>query len=138
MPQSYSPFLEIPESQWLAENEHAFAIYDGFPVSPGHSLVVTKRVVPTWFDASSDEQASMMALVNDVRTLLLENLTPVPVAFNVGFNAGIAAGQTVPHVHIHVIPRYPGDVPDPRGGVRHVIPGKGNYLTDPSLALASG
>ncbi|MGK0188602.1 MAG: superfamily II DNA or RNA helicase/diadenosine tetraphosphate (Ap4A) HIT family hydrolase [Verrucomicrobiales bacterium] len=130
MPQYHSPFLEIPESQWLAQNEHAFAIYDGFPVSPGHSLVVTKRLVPTWFDASSDEQASIMALVNAVRDLLLEILTPVPVAFNVGFNAGAAAGQTVPHVHIHVIPRYPGDVPDPRGGVRHVIPGKGNYLAD--------
>jgi superfamily II DNA or RNA helicase/diadenosine tetraphosphate (Ap4A) HIT family hydrolase/SOS-response transcriptional repressor LexA len=126
MPQS--PFLEIPAENWIASNELAFAVYDGFPVSPGHALVLAKRPVPTWFEASSDEQAALMSLVNQVKLLLDERLSPRPEGYNVGFNAGAAAGQTVMHVHIHVIPRYSGDMPDPRGGVRHVIPSKGNYL----------
>ena len=126
MPQS--PFLEIPVENWIASNELAFAVYDGFPVSPGHALVLTKRVVPTWFEASSDEQAALISLVNEVKQLLDERLNPRPEGYNVGFNAGAVAGQTVMHVHIHVIPRYTGDMPDPRGGVRHVIPSKGNYL----------
>ena len=126
MPQS--PFLEIPVENWIASNELAFAVYDGFPVSPGHALVLTKRVVPTWFEALSDEQAALMSLVNEVKQLLDERLNPRPEGYNVGFNAGAVAGQTVMHVHIHVIPRYTGDTPDPRGGVRHVIPSKGNYL----------
>ena len=123
-----APFLERPEKDWVASNELAFAIADGFPVSPGHTLVITRRVVPTWFDATQEEQAAVMGLANSVRELLMESLTPMPDGFNVGFNAGDAAGQTVPHLHVHVIPRYHGDVADPRGGVRHVIPSKGNYL----------
>jgi diadenosine tetraphosphate (Ap4A) HIT family hydrolase len=123
-----SPFLARDPSEWIASNELAFAIKDGFPVSPGHSLVVTKRIVATWFDASPEEQAAVMSLVNQVQTILNRELNPVPDGFNVGFNAGAAAGQTVPHLHVHVIPRYHGDMDDPRGGVRHVIPAKGNYL----------
>lgn len=124
-----SPFLQIPESDWLCSNPLAFAINDGFPVSPGHVLVTTRRIVPTWFEATADEQAAMMALVNEVKVLLDRDLRPTPDGYNVGFNSGHAAGQTVPHVHIHVIPRYHGDVPDATGGVRHVIPDKANYLT---------
>ncbi|EAQ80596.1 putative hydrolase [Blastopirellula marina DSM 3645] len=85
-------------------------------------------MVPTWFEASAAEQAGLMELVNAVKSKLDELLDQKPDGYNVGFNAGDAAGQTVPHVHIHVIPRYRGDTADPRGGVRHVIPGKGNYL----------
>lgn len=125
----HSPFLEILSENWLLSNELAFAVYDGFPVSPGHVLVLTKRLVPTWFEASPDEQAALMSLVSDVKRHLDASLLPKPEGYNVGFNAGEAAGQTVMHVHIHVIPRYTGDMPDPRGGVRHVIAGKGNYLT---------
>lgn len=127
---SQSPFQHIPPDKWLVSNELAFAIRDGFPVTVGHALVLTKRVVPTWFDASADEQAALMSLVNDVKQHLDETLRPKPEGYNVGFNAGEAAGQTVMHVHVHVIPRYMGDVPDPRGGVRHVIPSKGNYLVN--------
>ncbi|MEW4530638.1 DEAD/DEAH box helicase family protein [Maioricimonas sp. JC845] len=123
-----SPFTKIPPAKWVAENELAFAIRDGFPVSPGHTLVITKRVVPTWFEATADEQAALMQLVNEIRTRLDAALSPKPDGYNVGFNCGDAAGQTVPHVHVHVIPRYRGDMADPRGGVRHVIPSKGNYL----------
>ncbi|MFM7135530.1 MAG: DEAD/DEAH box helicase family protein, partial [Planctomycetota bacterium] len=125
-----SPFALIPESEWLCASPLCFAIYDSFPVSPGHVLVITRRVVATYFDCTPDEQAALMQLVGEVRGLLDERLDPKPDGYNVGFNAGAAAGQTVPHVHVHVIPRYSGDMPDPRGGVRHVIPGKGNYLSD--------
>jgi len=123
-----SPFSAIPEAEWLCANELAFAIFDSFPVSPGHVLVVTRRVVPTYFDCTAAEQEAVMELVGEVKNLLDERLEPKPDGYNVGFNAGAAAGQTVPHVHVHVIPRYAGDMPDPRGGVRHVIPEKGNYL----------
>ena len=123
-----SPFSAIPEAEWLCANGLAFAIYDQFPVSPGHVLVITRRVVPTYFDCTAAEQAAVMVLVGEVKRLLDERLDPKPDGYNVGFNAGAAAGQTVPHVHVHVIPRYTGDMSDPRGGVRHVIPEKGNYL----------
>jgi len=108
------------------ENELAFAIEDGFPVTPGHTLVIAKRVVATWFDATTEEQTALMALVAVVRDRL-DQRSPKPDGYNVGFNAGEAAGQTVMHLHVHVIPRYRGDMDDPRGGVRHVIPSKGNY-----------
>ena len=123
-----SPFLAVPVGEWLCANDLAFAIYDGFPVSPGHVLVTTRRIVETWFDASDEEQAALMDLVKESKRLLDIQLSPKPDGYNVGFNSGGAAGQTVPHVHIHVIPRYLGDMPDPRGGVRHVIPEKANYL----------
>ena len=83
-------------------------------------------VIATWWEATDDERADILALVDEVKRRLDAELQPD--GYNVGFNAGAAAGQTVGHLHIHVIPRYRGDVPDPRGGVRHVIPGKGNYL----------
>lgn len=125
-----SPFLQINSAEWIASNDEAFAIFDQFPVSPGHVLVVTKRAVATWFEASAAEQAALMELVNVVKSKLDEQLDPRPDGYNVGFNSGDAAGQTVPHVHVHVIPRYCGDMDDPRGGVRHVIPAKGNYLRE--------
>ena len=130
-PAAPSPFLEVPEAEWVCANTLAFAIYDRFPVSPGHVLVITRRVVPTFFECTAAEQEALMALVGEVKALLDERLDPKPDGYNVGFNAGTAAGQTVPHVHVHVIPRYAGDMADPRGGVRHVIPEKGNYLAGP-------
>jgi diadenosine tetraphosphate (Ap4A) HIT family hydrolase len=126
-----SPFLKIPETEWLAANSLAFAVYDQFPVSVGHALVITRRITRTWFEATPEEQVCLMALVNTVKEILERTLRPPPDGFNVGFNSGDAAGQTVPHIHIHVIPRYRGDVPDPRGGVRYVIPAKANYLAKP-------
>ncbi|MDG2130856.1 MAG: DEAD/DEAH box helicase family protein [Fuerstiella sp.] len=132
LPLMTSPFQQIQEADWVAANDVAFAIRDGFPVTPGHTLVMTRRVVPTWFEASADEQMGLMQLVNDVKLQLDKELTPKPDGYNVGFNSGDAAGQTVQHVHIHVIPRRKGDMADPRGGVRHVIPERGNYLIDAS------
>ena len=119
--------MERPASEHVARNALAFAIRDAFPVSPGHTLVVPFRFVPTFFDATPEEQAAVIELVRFVKGQL-DALDPRPDGYNVGFNAGLAAGQTVMHLHVHVIPRYAGDVPDPRGGVRYVIPAKANYL----------
>ena len=120
-----SVFLELPRSTWVASNDLAFAIRDRYPVTKGHTLVVTRRLVATWFDATPDEQRALLSLVDDLKASLDRDLKPD--GYNVGFNAGTAAGQTVPHLHVHVIPRYDGDMDDPRGGVRHVLPGRGNY-----------
>src|SRR6266516_813554 len=138
MPDGDSPFLAVPASEWLAANRSAFVIADRFPVSPGHALVVPRRVIATWWEATAAERADIRALVDEVKDRLDAELRPD--GYNVGFNSGAAAGQTVGHLHVHVIPRYRGDVPDPRGGVRHVIPGKGNYLQPPTepYALVDG
>lgn len=123
-----SPFLQRPESDWVASNDLAFAIRDAYPVSPGHTLVVPRRPVPGWDDATAEERLAILDLVDAVRVGLRE--THAPDGFNVGFNDGAAAGQTVFHLHVHVIPRYTGDVPDPRGGVRHAVMGRGNWMRD--------
>ena len=123
-----SPFLDIPTSEWIASNALAFAIRDKFPVSPGHALVVTRRTCEAYWDATAEERAAIWELVEEVKRRLEKERSPRPDGFNVGFNAGVAAGQTVPHVHVHVIPRYREDVDDPRGGVRWVIPERANYL----------
>jgi superfamily II DNA or RNA helicase/diadenosine tetraphosphate (Ap4A) HIT family hydrolase/HKD family nuclease len=124
-----SVFLTIDPSEWVDSNDLAFAIKDKFAVSPGHTLVIPKRVLPTWWEATREEQQAIFDLVDRVKEILDHELSPD--GYNVGFNAGAAAGQTVDHLHIHVIPRYAGDMTDPRGGVRHVIPSKGNYFALP-------
>ncbi len=106
--------------------DHVFALWDGFPVSEGHALIVPYRHVPTWFDASPDERAALFGAIDAVCAEVDARLPAT--GFNFGINVGQSAGQTVPHLHLHVIPRRAGDVPDPRGGVRYVIPEKANYL----------
>jgi superfamily II DNA or RNA helicase/diadenosine tetraphosphate (Ap4A) HIT family hydrolase/HKD family nuclease len=125
MPNFNSPFLAIPASEWLASNSSAFAIVDSFPVSPGHALVVPRRVIGTWWETTDEERADMLALIDVVKGQLDERMHPD--GYNIGLNVGAAAGQTVEHLHVHVIPRYRGDVPDPSGGVRQVIPGESRY-----------
>jgi len=132
-----SPFLELPQSARVASNALAFGVRDGFPVSPGHTLVIPRRLVATWFDATAEERAAIFDLVDEVKAQL-DAGTPKPDGYNIGINAGPAAGQTVMHLHVHVIPRYAGDVDDPRGGVRHVIPGKGNYCVEAASPLSRG
>jgi diadenosine tetraphosphate (Ap4A) HIT family hydrolase len=109
----------------LASSSLAFAIYDKFPVNPGHALIIPKRHTANYFDLSVEEQQALFALLNEVKQQLAENYSPD--GFNVGINVGEAAGQTVGHVHIHLIPRYNGDMDNPRGGVRGVIPGRREY-----------
>jgi diadenosine tetraphosphate (Ap4A) HIT family hydrolase len=126
---STSPFLDRPMAEWVASNSLAFAIRDLYPVPPGHTLIVPRRPVATWFEATRDERLAIVDLLDVVKERLDAEFRPD--GYNVGFSAGAAAGQTVMHLHLHVIPRYRGDCEDPRGGVRHVIPGKGNYLREP-------
>ena len=120
-----SPFLSRPQSEWIASNDLVFAILDGYPVNPGHVLVIPKRLVSTWWEATREEQVAILDLLEVVKRQLDESHRPD--GYNIGVNAGEAAGQTVFHLHIHLIPRYRGDMEDPRGGVRHVIPSRGNY-----------
>jgi len=125
MTQSNCPFCNADQSNVLLANEHATAFLDGFPVTPGHSLIVPKRHIASFFEATKEEQAAMFDLVAEMRELLLAERTPD--GFNVGINDGAAAGQTVMHLHIHLIPRYAGDTEDPRGGVRWIMPVKAPY-----------
>lgn len=118
----------IGSDQIVARSDHADAFFDAFPVSPGHILVVPRRHEPDFFALAPEERLALWSLVEKVRDLLEERYGPD--AFNIGVNAGRAAGQTVAHAHVHVIPRYEGDVEDPRGGVRHVIPDKAAYWED--------
>ena len=100
-------------------------LWDGYPVSPGHALIVPKRHVREWFDIDQDEQTAVVNAISKVRQEIESRYSPA--AYNIGINSGEAAGQTVPHLHVHVIPRYDGDVKDPRGGVRWIIPDKAAY-----------
>jgi diadenosine tetraphosphate (Ap4A) HIT family hydrolase len=120
------PFCNLPAEQILFKNSLVFAIFDKFPASPGHLLVIPFRHVASFWDLEEDELAAANAILKQCKSFIDEKFTPQ--GYNVGVNIGEHAGQTVMHVHIHLIPRYAGDVEDPVGGVRHTIPGKGNYL----------
>jgi diadenosine tetraphosphate (Ap4A) HIT family hydrolase len=109
----------------VLESELAVALEDKYPVAPGHLLVVPRRHVASYFDATAEEKAALWELVEEARNHLVA--TRAPDGFNLGVNVGEAAGQTVFHLHIHVIPRYTGDMSDPRGGVRGVIPSRQSY-----------
>lgn len=107
-------------------SETAMALRDAFPASEGHMLVLPKRHVADYFDLTAAERRDIDDLLGQARGLILES-DPTVAGFNVGINCGIVAGQTVLHAHVHLIPRRAGDVPDPRGGVRAVMPGKVRY-----------
>ena len=121
-------FCTLPASRIVKENDHALLIRDAYPVSPGHSLVIPRRHVGSWFEASLDERSAMLALIDAAKAMIDSELAPD--SYNIGINDGPAAGQTVPHLHMHLIPRFKGDVPDPRGGVRWVIADKAKYWSD--------
>jgi diadenosine tetraphosphate (Ap4A) HIT family hydrolase len=119
------PFRSPTEDRLLRKRKLALALTDGFPVSEGHALVVPRRHVASLCDLEAEEQAAIWAMVAEVRADITERLRPD--GFNIGLNDGRAAGQTVMHAHVHVIPRFDGDVPDPRGGIRWVVPAKAAY-----------
>jgi len=119
------PFCHLAPERIIFSNEHAVAFEDAYPVSPGHALAIPRRHVGSWFDLAPEERLAILDLIDRLRARLVE--TRVPAAFNIGMNDGQAAGQTVPHVHMHLIPRYEGDRPDPRGGVRWIFPDKAVY-----------
>lgn len=121
-----SPFFEkLEPKEQVGEIASCFAFRDKYPVSKGHSLIIPKRKVSDYFELTFKEQSACWFLVNLVKAELQKQYKPE--GFNVGINSGIVSGQTVPHAHIHIIPRYSGDVENPRGGVRGVIPDKMNY-----------
>ena len=119
------PFCNPSKKVVVLANSLCYARYDRYPVSPGHLLLIPFRHIPTLFDATDAELTALLALVREAKTLLDGRLHPD--GYNVGVNVGETAGQTVMHLHVHVIPRYAGDMPDPRGGVRGVIPEKRKY-----------
>jgi diadenosine tetraphosphate (Ap4A) HIT family hydrolase len=118
-------FCALPPSRVIDTNTHALTIADAFPVSPGHTLLVVRRHVANLFDLTREELAAVYELLLSTKIRLDETLTPA--GYNIGVNIGENAGQTIGHVHVHLIPRFLGDVAEPRGGVRNVIPGKGPY-----------
>lgn len=107
------------------QNELAYSARDSFAVSPGHTLIIPRRHVASFFDLTPEEIDACMTLINEERKQLDEEFKPD--GYNIGVNVGSAAGQSILHVHIHVIPRYKGDVENPQGGVRHVIPKNAHY-----------
>lgn len=119
------PFCTLPAERVLDQNAHALWIRDGFPVSPGHSLVIPKRHVGSFFEISQEERAALLELLDQAQAAAKTEFRPD--GFNIGINDGASTGQTVPHLHVHLIPRFQGDLPDPRGGVRWVIPEKADY-----------
>lgn len=119
------PFCTAPAGCWLLQRDTAVALRDAYPVSPGHTLILPRRHVASFFDTTTAERADLLGLLDDARRLLQAEFAPS--GYNIGINDGSAAGQTIDHLHIHLIPRYPGDRPDPRGGVRWVIPEKADY-----------
>ena len=109
----------------IVENKLAYARWDNFPVNPGHAEIVPIRHVESYFDLTDSEVLAMYDLIKQVKDTV--TIASRPDGFNIGINDGEAAGRTIHHLHMHLIPRFKGDVPNPRGGVRYVVPEKGNY-----------
>ena len=119
------PFCRVDRGRIAWSSPLAIALWDVYPVSLGHALVVPRRHAASWSELTALEKAELTAGVDAVRALIDERYQPH--AYNVGYNDGEAGGQTIMHFHVHVIPRYQGDAPDPRGGIRWVLPDKAAY-----------
>ena len=119
------PFCSMPAERIIDRNEFGFVIRDAYPISPGHTLAIPYRHVGSFFAISEADRNGLMQLLDTAKTTLDADFSPA--GYNIGINDGVAAGQTVLHLHIHLIPRYFGDMPDPRGGVRWVIAEKAKY-----------
>lgn len=134
------PFCRLARRvEVICETATCVAFYDGYPVSPGHALIIPKRHVASYFDLTNHEREAMNIMLQFVKQKIDERFHPD--GYNVGINVNEAAGQSVFHVHMHIIPRYKGDVPNPKGGVRGVIPGKQSYNVLPekeSVSLVGG
>lgn len=113
------------ENKIIEENDFCYARWDNFPVSKGHAEIVPKKHIESFFDLKNNELIEIFSLISKVKDLIQEKYNPD--GYNIGINEGDAAGRTIHHLHIHLIPRYKGDVENPRGGIRHIIPGEGSY-----------
>src|SRR5687767_250229 len=118
-------FCAVPPEEILIDGPIAMARIDNHPVSPGHTLIIPKRHVASFFETTDEERLAMLRLLDEAKAVLDQKHKPD--GYNIGINGGDAAGQTVMHLHIHLIPRYKGDKTDPRGGVRWVLPDKAAY-----------
>ena len=127
-PTAVCPFCALPAERVLFRNDAAVAVRDAYPVTLGHTLVIPVRHVASFFDATPPERDAMLALLDVAKQQLQTEFGPA--GYNIGINDGMAAGQIIGHLHMHLIPRYPGDRPDPRGGVRWIIPDKADYWTE--------
>jgi diadenosine tetraphosphate (Ap4A) HIT family hydrolase len=128
-------FCSPGPEETILENREAYARYDKYPVSPGHLLIIPKRHFRSVFEATETELSALWNLVRVAKSYLDEEYSPD--GYNIGINDGSVAGQTIMHLHIHLIPRYSGDMKNPRGGVRGVIPGKQQYQQTPEITLES-
>ena len=132
MTEAGCPFCNLrPERVFLTE-ELVVGLWDAFPVSPGHALLIPRRHTTDWFSATPDERAALTLAIEQAKQIIERDHRPD--GYNIGFNVGVAAGQTIWHLHVHLIPRYAGDVTHPRGGIRQVIPGRGDYQADSTLS----
>jgi diadenosine tetraphosphate (Ap4A) HIT family hydrolase len=120
-----SVFQQIEPKHYVFETEHFFAIYDRFPVSPGHLLIISKTLKQDYFSLDDTEKDDLTKAINRGKDAIEEQHSPT--GYNIGMNCGEDAGQTVMHFHCHIIPRYKGDMENPRGGIRHCVEGKGYY-----------
>lgn len=119
------PFCELPKERIILSNSLGMVIRDGYPISPGHTLVIPQRHIGSFFELEPEERNSLFSLLEESKRVLDKEFQPD--GYNIGINDGPSAGQTVPHLHIHLIPRYSGDQADPRGGIRWIIPEKAKY-----------
>jgi len=120
-----SVFNNIPQSEWLHQSKHYFIVSDKYPVSEGHMLIISREQRRDFFELTVEEQKELPKKICIAKELIEKSHSPT--GYNIGMNCGSSAGQTVFHFHCHVIPRYKGDMTDPRGGVRHSVEGKGYY-----------
>ena len=119
------PFCSLESDRIISESDYTVTIRDGFPVSEGHTLIIPKRHVQSFFELQAIEKTAILQALDEAKEALDRELNPD--GYNIGINDGEAAGQTVMHLHVHLIPRCKGDTEDPRGGVRHVFPEKAKY-----------
>jgi diadenosine tetraphosphate (Ap4A) HIT family hydrolase len=122
------PFCNIDKSRIILENKFIVVIRDAFPISSGHALIISKRHIASFFDTNIPEKKAILEALEQLKEILDEEFNPD--GYNIGINDGTTAGQTIMHLHVHVIPRFKGDSADPRGGIRWIFPDKARYWKD--------
>lgn len=122
-----SDCLFCDASKAVLRNDHVFVRFDDYPVNPGHCLIIPHRHFPSFFEATAEERAAIFSIIDEAKALVDAQFQPG--GYNIGVNVGPIAGQSVLHLHVHLIPRYAGDVENPKGGVRGVIPSRQKYTT---------